>query len=360
MKPRELNIFLWKEGFHLFFPMRGEDRWRVIGILPPELRGKADLTFKDVIPDLRRAAGESLSFSSCHWFSTYRIHHRAAQRFRDGRCFLLGDAAHIHSPMGAQGMNTGLQDAYNLAWKLARVVKGEAHESLLDTYEAERRPVAQRLLQTTDRAFMLVVSDTRLAAAFRTRIMWRVASFAMRRERIRRLVFRAISQIGVHYRESPLSRTLPGLPAKAPQPGDRFPWLRVRLREDDAIEDIFARLDDQRFNLVVVGQADVAATSNFSDEVRIHLISAAANRAALAAAHIPTPSFYLLRPDGHVALAGAKLDAAAIERWFDQLKPASPRSQQASGRKPLVSLGAAGPCQSESSPVSGQRVVSTE
>ena len=66
-----------------------------------------------------------MSFKACTWFSTYRIHHRRAERFRDRRCFLLGDAAHIHSPVGAQGMNTGLQDAYNLAWKLALVVEGQ-------------------------------------------------------------------------------------------------------------------------------------------------------------------------------------------------------------------------------------------
>ena len=122
---------------------------------------------------------------------------------------LLGDAAHIHSPMGAQGMNTGLQDAYNLAWKLALVVKGEAHASLLDSYEAERRPVAQRLLRTTDRAFMLVVSETRLAAAFRTDIVWRIASLAMRRGRIRRAIFRAISQIGTLFKSSAYQRHPP-------------------------------------------------------------------------------------------------------------------------------------------------------
>src|SRR4029434_162339 len=102
-----------------------------------------------------------ISFKACSWFSTYRIHHRCAARFRDRRCFLLGDAAHIHSPVGAQGMNTGLQDAYNLAWKLALVVSGRAGAALLDSYENERIPVAQPLLSTPPRAFLLVVSDER-------------------------------------------------------------------------------------------------------------------------------------------------------------------------------------------------------
>ncbi|PYP23891.1 MAG: hypothetical protein DMD51_12895, partial [Gemmatimonadetes bacterium] len=107
MVPDELNVYLWPEGFHLFFPMRGADHWRLVGILPPTLRGRDDLTFDEVIPSVRQQAGTALSFETCSWFSTYRIHHRRAARFRDRRCFLLGDAAHIHSPVGAQGMNTG-------------------------------------------------------------------------------------------------------------------------------------------------------------------------------------------------------------------------------------------------------------
>ena len=124
MVPDEVNVYLWRKGFHLFFPMRGKDHWRIVGILPEALNGQEDVGFDDVLPSLRGEAGAGLSFRGCTWFSTYRIHHRSASRFRDRRCFLLGDAAHIHSPVGAQGMNTGLQDAYNLGWKLALVVGG--------------------------------------------------------------------------------------------------------------------------------------------------------------------------------------------------------------------------------------------
>ncbi|MET0207945.1 MAG: FAD-dependent monooxygenase, partial [Burkholderiaceae bacterium] len=154
----EVNVHLWKEGFHLLFPMRGEQHWRIVGIVPPPLR-RDDVRFEEMLPSIREALG-TIHVRTCSWFSTYRIHHRAAERFRDGRCFLLGDAAHIHSPVGAQGMNTGLQDAYNLAWKLALVTSGRANTTLLDSYEAERIPVARRLLITTDRAFALIVSDS--------------------------------------------------------------------------------------------------------------------------------------------------------------------------------------------------------
>src|SRR5215471_6091758 len=133
MRPDELNAYLWREGFHLFFPIRGANRWRVIGILPEPLRGKPDLTFADLLPNLTQEAGVDLEFKACDWFSTYKIHHRRAERFQLGRCFLLGDAAHVHSPMGGQGMNTGLQDAYNLAWKLALVIAEQADAALLDS-----------------------------------------------------------------------------------------------------------------------------------------------------------------------------------------------------------------------------------
>ncbi len=311
MTKDELNVYLWQEGFHLFFPMRGADHWRVVGILPTGLRERHDLTFGDVIPSVRREAGDGLSFQECSWFSTYRIHHRSAARFRDRRCFLLGDAAHIHSPVGAQGMNTGLQDAYNLAWKLALVVSGRADATLLDSYEDERIPVARRLLSTTDRAFSLIVSDSWLAGLFRTRILARIAAFAMRRERIRKLAFRTVSQTGIRYPASPLSETLPGLPDGAPRAGDRFPWLRLRFQVDGPTEDLFHKLDDTRFNLVVIGQplpAEVAP--DLGDMLRTHVIpDDAVNARELARAQIRGPAFYLLRPDGHVGLAGTRLDA---------------------------------------------------
>ena len=127
----------------------------------------------------RRSArgGRRPGFKRCDWFSTYRIHHRAAERFRDRRCFLLGDAAHVHSPMGGQGMNTGLQDAYNLAWKLALVVEGRADAALLDSYEAGAHPgrAAPAARRPTARS-SCVVSDGWFAALLRTRIIARVAA----------------------------------------------------------------------------------------------------------------------------------------------------------------------------------------
>lgn len=321
MRANELNVYLSGNGFHLLFPMRGKDRWRVIGMLPRMLHEQAQTSFAQVAPHVRQDALGAIDFHDCHWFSTYRIHHRAAETFRKGRCFLLGDAAHIHSPMGGQGMNTGLQDAYNLAWKLAFVVKGDAAPALLDTYEQERLPVARTLLATTDRAFQLVVQDTWLARLLRTRIIGRIAAVAMRVPRIRRAAFLTLSQIGIRYRGSRLSQNLPAMPARAPLAGDRFPWLQVQFGPEGPAEDLFQKLDDTRFNLIVIGQSAASLTGGAESAgvgpLHVHQIAAGApNDRQLARAGVPSRSFYLLRPDGHVALCGIDLDATAIRGYL--------------------------------------------
>jgi hypothetical protein len=295
--------------------MRGKDRWRVIGILPKHLRDRDDLTFDTVVPELQKEAGANLAFKSCDWFSTYRIQHRAAKRFRDRRCFLLGDAAHVHSPMGAQGMNTGLQDAYNLAWKLALVVQGHATSELLDSYEQERIPVAQRLLQTTDRAFQLVVSDNRFAGLFRTRIMAWVAALAMTFEKVRKIAFRTISQIGISYPKSSLSEALATMPAGGTAAGDRFPWLQLHQRGGGSGGDLFQKLDDTRFNLLMIGQpAPPVESLGLGDLLRVLVIPAGGLE--LTRLKIPQPSFYLLRPDGHVGLCGTRFDATTVKNYL--------------------------------------------
>jgi hypothetical protein len=299
--------------------MRGGDHWRVVGILPPPLRERDGVDFDDVLPSLRGETGLEVSFQACSWFSTYRIHHRSASRFRAGRCFLLGDAAHIHSPVGAQGMNTGLQDAYNLAWKLSLVVKHQAAESLLDSYEDERLPIAKRLLDTTDRAFRLVVSDHWLAGLLRTRVLARIAALAMRRKRMQNFAFRTVSQIGIHYRDSGLSESIGGTPRRSPQAGDRFPWLRLNLRADGPVEDLFQALDDTHFHLLVFGQpAPADEALGMDDLLRIHAIPETPhNEEERERATIPRQSFFLLRPDGHVGLRGTRVDAAAVRSYAE-------------------------------------------
>ncbi|HSB33033.1 MAG TPA: FAD-dependent monooxygenase [Nitrospirota bacterium] len=320
MAPTELNVYLRRNGFQVFFPMRGQDRWRVVGILPRELSNRDNLEFAAVAPSIREQVGPSLMFQECRWFSTYRIHHRRAERFRDRRCFLLGDAAHIHSPVGGQGMNTGLQDAYNLAWKLALVIEGRAGEELLDSYETERLPNAIRLLRTTDRAFSFIVSSRWLAGSCRIRVLGRAVAFAMGRDRMQKSVFRTISQIGISYPASFLSEALPGLPVDAPQAGDRFPWLHLRFSPTAPPADLFERLDDTRLNLIMIGNSSLPPIPPELDGLLVtHRVpDDPSNDQELERFRIPKRSFYLLRPDGHIGLAGVKLDAALLRRYLSE------------------------------------------
>ena len=316
MIPDEVNAYLFRKGFHLMFPMRGQDHWRIVGILSPELRDKPDLKFENVIPTLRDDTGKGLSIKSNSWFSTYRIHHRKAVRFQDRRCFLLGDAAHIHSPVGAQGMNTGLQDAYNLAWKVALVVRNQAKPALLETYSQEREPVATALLNGTDRGFRLTISDSWLAGLLRTKILARLAAFAVNRKAVQRLAFRTISQTGIKYPQSFLSQTL-DMPKTAPQAGDRFPWLQLKFTSDGPVEDLFKKLNDTQFNLLLIGQPPFAELSDYGDLLSTHSIPVdPSNTQELTREHIPQLSFYLIRPDGYVGLCGIRLQPANIKTYF--------------------------------------------
>ena len=320
MVPDELNVYLWRKGFHLFFPMRGTDHWRLVGIVPEELRGRDDLTLDEVMPSIVREAGTGLHLRNCSWFSTYRIHHRRAQRFRAGRCFLLGDAAHIHSPVGAQGMNTGLQDAYNLGWKLALVVSGQADPRLLDSYEDERIPVAQALLGTTDRLFSLVISDNWTTGLLRTRLVPKLMGLAMRLKRIQKLAFLTISQTGISYRKSPVSETLPGLPETMVRSGDRFPWIHLTFTDGGPREDLYQKVDDTRFTLIVIGQPAPSSGIGGLDGVMqtLTIPENSENRVELGRVKVPEMAFYLLRPDGYVGLAGVRVDIAEVNRYVSE------------------------------------------
>ncbi|RTL90157.1 MAG: FAD-dependent oxidoreductase, partial [Hyphomicrobiales bacterium] len=165
----ELHIDLDEADFLAVFPLAGAGRARLIGTVRDERAARAEtLTFTDV--GARAIAHMKVAVETLNWFSTYRVHHRVAEHFRFGRVFLLGDAAHIHSPAGGQGMNTGIGDAINLAWKFAATLGGFAPDSLLDSYEAERIGFARRLVATTDRVFSFATAEGRVADLMRTRL----------------------------------------------------------------------------------------------------------------------------------------------------------------------------------------------
>jgi 2-polyprenyl-6-methoxyphenol hydroxylase-like FAD-dependent oxidoreductase len=192
----ELHAALDTTDFLIVFPLKDEGRARLIGTVQKDPGQQDDrLSWNDVSE--RVIEWLRIDVERVRWFSTYRVHHRVADRFRDRRAFLLGDAAHIHSPVGGQGMNTGIGDAVNLAWKIADVAHGRADSSLLDSYEPERIAFARHLVATTDQAFTSATSDGAIARHFRLNILPALAPAVFAFGPTRRLMFRTISQIAI-------------------------------------------------------------------------------------------------------------------------------------------------------------------
>src|SRR5207302_5918045 len=166
----EVHVALDATDFLAVFPLKAEKRARLVGTIGEESEHRHEtLSWNDV--SKRVMEWMRIDVQRVNWFSTYRVHHRVADQFGKGRAFLAGDAAHIHSPVGGQGMNTGIGDAVNLAWKLAAVLRGRADASLLDSYEPERIAFARRLVTTTDRAFTGVTSAGALARLIRLHVV---------------------------------------------------------------------------------------------------------------------------------------------------------------------------------------------
>jgi hypothetical protein len=276
---------------------------RLVGTCRDLPAGEGPLTFDDV----KGKALEhlKLNISKVNWFSTYRVHHRVALHFRDRRAFLLGDAAHVHSPVGGQGMNTGIGDAVNLAWKIASVLKGGAFEKLLDTYEPERIAFARRLVATTDRGFTLVTQRGGIAGVVRTRVVPLVMPLLFRLGAVRRLLFRTVSQTQVNYRGGSLSAGAAG----RVRGGDRLPWVELGSGKDN-----FAPLTSLAWQVHVYGEAR-AVLADACAELRLPL-HAFAWQDAMRRPGLAKDALYLVRPDGYVALAEPSADPEQLRRYF--------------------------------------------
>ncbi|WP_449433108.1 FAD-dependent monooxygenase [Pseudomonas putida] len=285
----------------LFYGEAGQ--YRLIGTVRNERTEEPEtLTFADVAHEAIN--GLNIKISHVNWFSTYRVHHRVTDQFRHGRAFLLGDAAHVHSPAGGQGMNTGILDAINLAWKLAAVVKGAAPDDLLDSYQDERRKFALKLVDTTDKLFTFATAQGSFADFVRTRIAPVFASVAYKSETVREYMFRMISQTTLNYHESPLSEGQVG----EVQGGDRLPWAPVPGADN------YEPLTAIGWQVHVYGeaQADMMQWCN-EQGVALHVF---AWQQAHQKAGLVRDAAYLLRPDTYVAVVDAQGASARLSRYF--------------------------------------------
>lgn len=350
----EVSTFFHEDGALVFFPM-GNGRFRTLANVE-EATVSGDAPSREFMQDLldKRGPGD-VKILRTHWLAWFRIHRRSVQQYKVGHALLAGDAAHIHSPVGGQGMNTGMQDAYNLAWKLALVARNEASEKLLDSYQQERHPVGQALIRGTDAATKLAFLRNPVAKQIRNHMMSFLSQQDVFVNRLRGMG----TMTAVNYRHSPIVEEYrdmheiqlkpdseserPSLPAwiefaRAPLPGDHAP--DTVLQSDSGLElRLYEALRGTKHNLLLFDGSPTeegyrnmekiaqAMSNEFGELVNnVLIISAKTVPASLKFAGTvlldpdqiakqiygaSSEALYLVRPDGYIGFRSqpAKLDS---------------------------------------------------
>lgn len=310
-----LQVFLMRNSLLAFFPMVGERRYRIVGTFPEEFdKDEGTVLYSEIEERIKTDTElKRLDISDVNWLSTYKVHTRHVDKFSVGRCFLAGDSAHIHSPAGAQGMNTGIQDGYNLAWKLAWVLNGKASIELLNTYNEERLPNAESLTKTTDRFFGLAAGPDPFLAFVRIYIFPYVANLAFSLNVVKRFIFPRISQIAINYRRSSLSESHGNFAVRA---GDRMPWFTVEGAS------IYDRVHAPVFHLVLFfdGKTEIPPLPDdlkrewegAIDSTVISLYPEIAKKFGTQESF-----FIILRPDNYVGLISNDFSPELVERYLN-------------------------------------------
>ncbi|XXX77228.1 FAD-dependent monooxygenase [Sorangium sp. So ce134] len=331
----DLYISPSRQGVAAVFPVPGSHRFRVILIRPeaPPTHG-ANVSLEEFEAAMREMIPVPFQIQQAIVLSRYRLHHRVAARLRQGRVFLAGDAAHIHSPAGGQGMNTGIQDAYNLAWKLAAVEQGRMPAWLLDTYEMERLPVARRLVDFTDRLFGLMAGHGPVGRTLRA-VAPRLAARALGISAVQRRVLGFLSQLKIRYRKSPLSVQIGNPPEHGPRAGDRAPDAMVLSEAGEQVH-LVDLMRDVDFTLLIFSgpQADGGARERArklaaqlgGPDLKVLVIGAPGRGGAAdpdghahAAYGVASSAAVLVRPDGHVGVRSDPLDEGELRQALGRL-----------------------------------------
>lgn len=308
-----------------FFPLTG-NRHRVDGLIPA-LQGNEAVSFDEVKDFFAVDSGAEVKLKNPQWFSVFRSHSRCVTSYRQKRCFLAGDAAHVHSPVGAQGMNTGIQDAYNLAWKLAFFIQGKASADLLDSYEQERRPVALNVIRFTDFAYKLMTSDGLLAKFSRLRIapflLPLLLKWSSKNSALRSRMFSWVSGIGIRYKPHlPIGLSKDKFPVHAPKLGERLPYLHFDTGSKSL--NLHELIDPLTYNLIVFGNPEVPEVfqkliDEYSEIISVkHIPAKAGNQQIFKAFGIKTKAYYLVRPDMYIAWRGHGFNDEALRHFLQK------------------------------------------
>jgi hypothetical protein len=309
----------------------GGGRFRVFGTLTPELRDLlgatsdgTDLPLDAVTRWLRDALPAAPTPTAVHRSFAYRIHRRVADRFRVGRVFLAGDAAHMNAPAGGQGINLGMGDGFNLGWKLALVARGLARPALLDTYEGERHPLATTVVRAVDRVYRADQTSGGRAGRATAALANRLTAVAVEVPVVRRRIADAMSQTWISYRRSPAVADLG--PRTGVHAGDRLPTadLPQDLREVRWQAVVVDGRDPAAGDALARATAEVLATAALDIPVHRERDAGSVHRALGAAG----PLVALVRPDGHLAFRGrTTADLPALRELLDRYLVPSARSR---------------------------------
>src|SRR5918997_2853044 len=343
-----LYFFLSRKGLLAVFPLAGPSSYRLIATRAGgKLPDAGDPTLEEFQRLTTELSALPMKLHDPGWLARFRLHHRGVNSYRVGRTFVAGDAAHIHSPAGGQGMNTGIQDAYNLAWKLALVLEGHAPGSFLDSYHAERHPIGQRLLRTTDRMFNVAATRNPLLIALRNFLIPRVLPRVMGKRSRRARAFRFVSQLGIKYPESPIvDEDLAGADRafrRGPAAGHRAPDGPLRLADDRRMVSLFSRLRGTPHQLLLFAgtTADGWSTSGtelhdllteYAGLLQPHLIVAREHASKVGTIPVYVDEsgllheryglkgagYYLIRPDGYVAYRAPGTDLRPVRAYLQR------------------------------------------
>jgi 2-polyprenyl-6-methoxyphenol hydroxylase-like FAD-dependent oxidoreductase len=312
----ELSIFIPESGLLAAFPM-GNRRFRIIATEKHPVAQDAPALDLDAIQAAwSHAVSIPVRFRDLKWSSRFRINSRALKQLRHGRIFFAGDSAHIHSPAGGQGMNTGIQDVINLGWKLAMVYQGLAADALLDTYDEERLPIIHQLVSTTERATEIANADSR----FVHMLLAHVVPLALHFDFVRRKGAGIVSELAANYRGSSLNGNNE---RNGPlHTGNRFPDAAVSERGEARVLDI---LDPSRLTVLLLGGADAAATLALARYRDVCVARPVAQPSAALLAALGDATVAVVRPDGYLLCAGGPAFVRGqLDNWFARWMTGAP------------------------------------
>lgn len=331
MPSNKVDAFFHRDGVLFVFPLPGERHRIIAGLANEREQDESDAPTFDQLRELFAArVPVSAILADPAWISRFRIHHRVVNRYRDGNVFIAGDAAHLHSPAGGQGMNTGIQDAINLAWKLALCTSGKAQDSLLDSYGQERIPVAHSVISLTDRMTAVGTLRNPLLQKMRNTALPFLMSWGV----IHHGLANELAELKLNYRGSNIVEGQGSFHGRAPHPGDRAPLSRIGPRTLGAIltgtcHHLFIFSGDQAsyetVSVIAAVRRDLAAV--YPELIQVHTFlrspSPLIQDAIIDAdghVHrdygIDEPCLYLIRPDRYVAYRSAPPDDAALHRFL--------------------------------------------